>query len=308
MQGKMMVIVNPVSANNRTGKLWPGYQERLKQAGIEFETVYTEYPRHAMSLAAEGLAKGFKRVMAVGGDGTANEVINGLLKREDLMTPQFGLIIFSQGTGCDYIKSLGISNQLEDIIKIIKEGTTRLVDLGLVTYVTQESKAESRYFINLANLGIGAETVYLVNKSTKFLGGFWTYLFGVLRAVFTYHNKQVRLVIDDHQILNEKINSVMVAKGEYVGGGIKIAPGSRLDNGKFKLIVLGNFGKLEIIANLAKAYRGLHLSHPKVSQFWGSRVSLESSEKMMIELDGEIVGFLPAHFEIQIKRLPIRIA
>lgn len=307
MEEKILAIVNPVSANGKTARIWPKHEQYLLDKGVKLDRLYTRYPLHAIGLAREGVCQGYRRIMVVGGDGTANEVVNGLLENGELIAPDLQLIIFSQGTGCDFIRSLGLNKGVDEIYYLIQNGKIKYIDLGKVTYITNQGKEAERYFLNVADLGIGGETVKLVNESSKILGGFLTYLLGALRTILKYENKVMELEVDGRKILNRKINSVMVGNGEYFGGGIWITPGADLEDGKFKIVILGDFNKRELIVNFIKAYRGTHLSHPKVKALNGKDISIASPEKVLLEIDGETVGWLPARFSILSRKLPVLI-
>ncbi len=302
-----MAIINPVSSNGKTAKVWPEYERYFHEQGICLETVFTQYPGHAVELARSVIAKGYRKIMAVGGDGTINEVVNGLYKDNRLISDDIRLIIFSQGTGCDYIRSLGISNKVEDIVKMLNGNKVELLDLGQVFFQNHQGIEENRLFVNLADTGIGADTAKLVNDSSKRLGGFLTYLLGILRTLFTHKNKKIRVIIDQEERYNQYLNSVMVANGKYFGGGIQIAPEANLKNGSFNIVLLKNFNKLQIIVNLIKAYKGTHLSHPLVDSIVGNDILLqiEDGEISELELDGESVGTLPARFKILGNSLPV---
>lgn len=303
----IIAIINPVSANGRTGKVWPEYEEYFLKKGIKLEKRFTESPGHATELARTAIAKGYRKIMAVGGDGTINEIINGLFEGGDLLAQDIKLIIFSQGTGCDFIRTFGINNQVEDIVKIIKGNKVRKIDVGQVSYRNHSGNEENRLFLNVADTGIGASTVKLVNESSKFFGGFLTYLFGVFRTLLTYKNKEVRVIIDGQEEYNQYLNSVMIANGKYFGGGIKIAPEAELESGEFNIVVLKNLKKLDIVFNLVKAYDGTHLSHPLVDSLHGKEIYMELTGKgnSELELDGEFVGVLPARFTILKAKLPV---
>ncbi|HLV09336.1 MAG TPA: diacylglycerol kinase family protein [Halanaerobiales bacterium] len=305
MREKIFVIVNPVSANGRTARRWPEHEKYLKKKGLKMDVYYTKYPFHAAELARKAVKENYMYLMVVGGDGTLNEVVNGLIEDGVFISSEIKLIIFSQGTGCDFIRALGLKNDVAGVYRVIKEGRIRKIDIGRVTYQSKQGKEKERYFINIADFGIGAETVELVNRSSKIMGGFLSYLLGVLRTIVRYRNREVQLRIDAQNILYREINSVMVGNGEYFGGGVWIAPGADPGDGLFKIIVLEDFTKLEIITNLIKAYKGTHLSHPKVKAFEGRDIRLDSSERIIIEADGEIFGYLPARFSLLDTKVPI---
>jgi len=304
---KIFVLVNPVSANSKTEKEWPNIAEFLKNHNINFHYKKSEYPEHSVAIVRNAIKNGYKYIMSVGGDGTINEVVNGFFENGILINNEAKLIIFSRGTGSDFIKSLGIGNSKKDIIKIIKNGKEKLVDLAKVCYISNEGNKAERYFINISDAGLGGETVARVNKSSKFFGGTITYLLGVLKTLYLYKNKKFELIIDGKKVINKKINSVMVANGSYFGGGMKIAPEAVVDNGFLNIVVLGDLSKLEIIKNLYKAYTGSHLSHKKIQSFKGKEVKINSREKVLLNVDGESVGSLPAKFKICPQKLKIQV-
>ena len=303
----IMAIVNPVSANGKTGKNWPRYAKYFQDEGIEMEVSFTEYPGHATELARKAVAEGYRKIMSVGGDGTTNEVVNGLYKDGKLLAEDIKLIIFSQGTGCDFIRTFGIGKNIEDIVNIIREEKMKKVDICQVSYRNYAGDIESRLFLNVADTGIGAVTAKLVNESSKIYGGFLSYLIGVFRVLFTYNNKAMRITIDGREEYNQYLNSVIIANGKYFGGGVMIAPEAELENGELNIIILKNFSKPGIVFNLAKAYKGTHLSHPLVDSIKGKEISIELLEdgSAELELDGELVGELPASFRIVKDKLPV---
>ncbi len=302
-----MAIINPVSSNGKTAKVWPRYERYFQEQGIVLEKEITQYPGHATELTREVISRGYRKIMAVGGDGTINEVVNGLYKDNKILSDEIRLIVFSQGTGCDYIRSLGISNRVEDIVDIIHRKEVKLVDLGKVSFQNHQGIEEERFFANLADTGIGADTAKLVNESSKLLGGFLTFLLGILRTLFTHKNKKIRVIIDKEEKYNQYLNSVMIANGKFFGGGIQIAPEAELQSGSLNIVLLKNFNKLQIIINLIKAYKGTHLSHPLVDSITGKVILLQikDGEISELELDGESVGILPAKFLLLENILPV---
>ncbi len=302
---KIFTVVNPVSAGGKTGKKWPVYRNNFHEEGIKLDIVKTGYPGQATTLVKEALSTGYRDIMAVGGDGTVNEVVNGFFSRGELINPHVRLIIFSLGSGSDYIKTLGITNDINNIIEIINNGYRDYIDLGLACYINNEGVKENRYFVNIADSGIGGETVF--NQRSKKLGGLMSYLFAALKTLLNYKNKRYKLVIDNKKILHRKISSVFVANGKYFAGGMKIAPEANLKDGKFNVIILGDLKKGETILNLYKAYTGNHLSHPKVKVVSAKQISINSKERVLLEIDGEAVGRLPAKFTILKHKLPVLI-
>lgn len=298
LANKIFTVVNPVSASGRTGRNWPDIADYLKKNNIDFVFRKSEYPEHAVSMVRKALKDGYKYIMSVGGDGTANEVVNGFFEKGNLINPEAELIIFSRGTGSDFIRSLGIGNSKKEIIEIIKKEREKLIDIVKVNYINNDNNKSQRYFLNISDAGIGGETVARIEKGVKLFNGKLTYLLGILKTLAFYKNKKYRVKMDGKEIVNDKVNSILVANGGYFAGGMNIAPEAEIDDGLLNLIVLGDLNKFEIITNLYKAYSGKHLSHPKVNSYQGKEIEISSKEKVFLNIDGEAAGILPAHYKI----------
>lgn len=304
---KMFIIVNPVSANKTTAKEWPGFEKILLESGFEFEAVLTECPGHATELARGALKRGYKTIMSVGGDGTMNEVVNGFFEDDHPVDVNSRLVVFSRGTGCDFIKTLGADKNIEDLLNVLDRNQEKQVDVGCVGFADIAENTVKRYFLNVADIGIGADTANRVNKHSKWLKGFISFMLGAVSTIILYKNKDFEVIIDDEVSLNEKMNSVIVANGMYFGGGMKVAPNAVIDDGVFDIIILGDLSKAELIKSFPLIYKGEHLSHPKVKHYRGSKIKISSGGKGLIEVDGEIPGRDDAVFELLPKALKILI-
>jgi len=294
-----------MSSNGKTGKRWPKYRKKFKEAGLDLHIKETHYPGHAIDLTKIGLNKGYKTIMAVGGDGTVNEIVNGFFENGELIDKEAALLIFSQGTGSDYIKSLGLNKQIETVINVYNRYQKKWVDLGKIKYNDFDQKETERYFVNTADVGIGGETVEYVNRASKLMGGILTYLFGAVRTLIKYENKIMKLDVDQNEIRNSLTNSVMVSLGKYFAGGMPIAPEAEIDDGYFDILILGDFSKRETLLNLYRAYQGTHLDYPKIDYLKGKHVKIDSKERVLIDIDGESAGMLPAEFFILQERFPV---
>jgi diacylglycerol kinase (ATP) len=302
---KMFVIVNPASSNKATAKEWPEFEKALLDSGYEIKAALTERPGHATELARYALNAGYRTIMSVGGDGTMNEVANGFFQDGNLMYEDSRLVVFSRGTGCDFIKTLGIKKGIEDLLVVLERNETKKIDVGRVDFTDAAGKTISRYFLNVADIGIGAETANRVNKHSKLLKGFISFMLGAVSTIIFYKNKDFKIIIDDKTVLNARMNSVIIANGRYFGGGMKVAPEALIDDGVFDIIILGDLSKLELIKSFPLIYDGRHLSHPKVKLYRGSKVMVSSSGEGLIEVDGEIPGSDDAEFELLPKVLNI---
>ncbi|MFW6280623.1 MAG: diacylglycerol/lipid kinase family protein [Halanaerobium sp.] len=293
-----MAIINPASNGGKTAEKWPGFYNYFNNSNLEIEEVYTEYRGHAVELAKYALFNGYNYIMAVGGDGTLNEIINGLIEKDKLLNPDLKLIIFSQGTGSDLIRTLNISSQVKDIFKNIKRGKIEKIDIIKAAYTNKENDRESRYFVNAADCGMGAEVAARVNKKNKTKTGSISYLSAVLLSLFKYRNKEVEIYADGLKIYNGRLNTVIAANGKYFGGGIKIAPDAELSSRQINVVLLKDFSRLGIILNLIKGYKGSHLKHPKVDSFKAKTLKIYSKPKMNLEVDGENIAETPVLFSV----------
>lgn len=293
-----VAIVNPRSADGTTGRKWPEFAQMLADAGMPVEARMTEHPGHGADLTRQALRAGARRIIAVGGDGTVNEVVNGFFDGDQAISPEAELGVLCRGTGCDFIKTLGIPRADEGGIQRLTVAEAHPVDVGRVRYVNNRGEEEVRYFINIAEAGIGGEVVDRANASSKAAGGFATFLGATLQSIFTMRNQPAEIVIDGKYVRNLPVCNVVVANGRFFGGGMKIMPQADLSDGKFDVLVMGDFNRPELMANLARVYSGTHLGHPKVEVFQAASVRVTSVARLKLDLDGEFPGTTPAQFDI----------
>jgi YegS/Rv2252/BmrU family lipid kinase len=213
--------------------------------------------------------------------------------------------MFSRGTGCDFIKALGIKKGIEDLLEVMARNKSEQVDVGRVDFTDAAGKTITRYFMNVADIGLGAETANRVNKHSKRLSGLLSFMLGAVATIILYKNKDFEVVINDEIVLKERMNSVIIANGKYFGGGMKVAPDALLNDGLFDVVILGDLSKPDLIKSVPLIYDGKHLSHPKLKLYRGSKVRVRSGGKGLIEVDGEIPGSDDAEFIILPKLLNI---
>lgn len=300
-----MVIVNPASANGVTRRKWPEVERLLRAAGFTFDWRFTSGPGEATALAARALREGARVIVSVGGDGTANEVVNGFYCDGAPINPaaEFGLI--SCGTGGDLVRTLGVPKRIAGAIERLKSAATRIVDLGRMSVTAGDGRRRSRLFINIGDVGLGGDTVDRVNHTSKALGGFVSFLWGCLASVAAYRNKHAVVTVDGAQVAAGKALAVVVANGQFFGGGMHIAPRAAMDDGLFDVVWVGDLSKADLIANLPRLYAGTHLTHPKVSLFRGRHVSIHCPGAL-VDCDGEVPGTADAEFELLPAALRIR--
>jgi len=295
---KIAVVVNPASANGTTAKRWPEIAALLKQEGLKFTELVTTAPGDATRLARQALEDGCGLVISVGGDGTANEVVNGFFAGDGPVREGAAVAFISMGTGGDLIKTLGIPKDPAEAARHLINSDRRRVDIGRVTYVKHDGETGTRYFINIAGLGLDGDTVDRVNRTSKALGGFVSFLWGTVVSLLLYRNQPMKISVDGEPVLDAPVTLVVIGNGRYFGGGMCIAPRAEMDDGLFDVIILSDLSKPALLANLPKVYRGSHLEHPRITSLRGRKVVIDSSGSALLDLDGEQPGRAPAQIEM----------
>lgn len=295
---KIAVVVNPASANGSTAKRWPDIASLMEQEGLDFTVYTTTGPGDATDFTRQALEEGYNLIVSVGGDGTANEVVNGFFTANGPVRENAAAAFISMGTGGDLIKTLAIPKEPAEAVKHFVQSTCRPVDVGRVSYLKQGGETGSRFFVNIAGLGLDGDTVARVNRTSKALGGFISFLWGTVVSLLLYRNQPMTISVDDKLICNEPVTLVVIGNGRYFGGGMLIAPQAEMSDGLFDVIILVNMSKCTLLANLPKVYRGAHLTHPKVISLRGRKISIHSSGAALLDLDGEQPGQAPAEIEL----------
>ena len=286
------VIVNPVAGAYSTRRKWPRISKLLRHVGLSFDYEYTEGIGHAIELARAATSDGYRYLVAVGGDGTVNEVANGILHSTGASSTVLGVI--STGTGSDFVRSAGIPRHYVSACSCLTSSRRLLIDVGVVEY-RSKGQPQQRFFVNAAGIGFDAAAVEATERLPKYFGGTIPYLVGLLRTLLGYQNKSVVLRIGDKTEMT-RILSVVVANGSYLGGGMHVAPEASLYDNLLDVVVIGDVGKFELLKALPMVYKGTHGTHPKVSMEKAANITVESSEPVLVHADGELLGEGPASF------------
>jgi len=288
------VIVNPAAGAFSTRRKWPIISKLLERIGLPFDFTYTEGVGHAIELARLAASDGYRYLVAVGGDGTVNEVANGILHSTNAATTALGIV--STGTGSDFVRSVGISRDYTAACSTLTSHQRRSIDVGVVEY-QHNGQTFKRFFVNAAGVGFDAAVVKETERLPKFFGGTAPYVGGMLRTLFSYRNKPVVVRVGD-EVEEYRVLNVAVANGGYMGGGMHIAPQAELGDSLLDVVIIGDMGKLELLKEFPKVYKGTHVSLPKVRMKKGSQVAIESSEAVLVYADGELLGECPASFRV----------
>jgi YegS/Rv2252/BmrU family lipid kinase len=300
-----VVVVNPRSAGGKTERRWPQLRQIIHEAYGPFEERFTAAPGDGTKLAREALKGGAELVVALGGDGTINEVVNGFFDGDDALPGTFGVL--PSGSGGDFVKTLGTAKDLRAAASQLKSAPKK-IDVGRLTFIGHDGTETRRHFINITSFGISGLVDRYVNESSKPLGGTVAFALASLRAGTKYKNAKVRLTLDGRPPRDGKIYTVAVANGRYFGGGMKVAPEARLDDGLFDVVTLGDFGFSDLLLRGLDIYSGKHVTNPKVTIHRARRVEAtpENGEEVLLDVDGEQPGRLPATFELLPAALTVR--
>jgi diacylglycerol kinase (ATP) len=286
------VIVNPVAGASSTRRKWPQINQLLKHIGLSFDYQYTEGTGHATELARTAASNGYRYIVAVGGDGTVNEVANGILSSTNAKSTSLGVI--STGTGSDFVRSLGIPRHYLHACSSLVSQRYSVIDVGVVQY-HRLGKTQQRFFVNGAGMGFDAAVVAATERLPKYFGGTVPYVLGLLRTLFGYRNKSVVLRVGD-RVQTARTLSVVVANGSYFGGGMHVVPSAVPTDHLLDVMVIGDMGKFELLKSFPKVYKGTHITLPKVSTERATKIVIESQDKVLVHADGELLGEGPASF------------
>jgi diacylglycerol kinase (ATP) len=306
-----IIIVNPASAGGATGRAWPGVASVVRQHFGPFEVAFTKRSGEAVEIAEREARAGRRLVIACGGDGTINEVANGILRAE--AEAELGLL--PSGTGGDFRRTLGIPTRTADAARALREGETRLMDAGRVTFTNESGTEESRFFVNVASFGMGGDVIKRVKSreglpagAARLLGGRLSFAAAALQAAVTFEKPSVRVSLDGGAESQLTVANFCVANARYFGGGMKIAPNAKVDDGCFDVVAVGDVTALNVLVNSYRLYLGTHLGMQEVRHALARRVRAESVSDTVVklEVDGELVGRLPAEFELLPGALRVR--
>jgi diacylglycerol kinase (ATP) len=305
MRGEGVVfLVNPASANGATRRRWPDIARRAAAAGLRGEALMSERPGHIVELAAEAARSGVRILVAVGGDGTVNEAVNGLLAGG---TPDgTELAVIPRGTGRDFARSFGVPHDVDGAIAVARDGVSRPVDVGRARFRDHEGSPAESYFANFGGAGISGAIARRANASSKALGGRASFIWATVAVFARWRSADVTLTVDGEERAG-RMFEVLVQNGEFTAGGMWVTPGAAPDDGLFDILLIGDVTKADFALTFPKVYRGSHLAHPKIDRLSGRRVAVDSPSPLPIALDGEQPGTTPVEFEVVPRAIRLRV-
>jgi diacylglycerol kinase (ATP) len=299
MRLKTKVIVNPESNRGRTRKRWTEIREGLRHFIREFKYEFTEKPLDATDLARAAIKDGTELVIGVGGDGTMNEIANGFYEDRRIINPVATLGLVPAGTGCDLFRSLNIPVGLKGALRVLTDAPAVRMDVGRVRFAGNGGVPDERVYLNVADFGLGGEVVREVSER-RLQRKASSYVRCLISTMVRYRNKRVRIRVDGRDLPDGEYLIGAVANGKIFGKGMKVAPDAQLDDGLFDAVLVRGFRFLEFCRHGWKLMNGSHVTHPKVTVVRGRRVEAwpDEGEEVLLELDGDQLGRLPATFEV----------
>ena len=306
--GKWFVIVNPVAGSGRGLDHFPQISKHLRDAHILCEPVFTEHKFHATELTVTAVREGYRRIIVVGGDGTLHEVVNGLFIQQVVPPSEVLLAVIAVGSGNDWIRMFGIPQNCADAIRAIREEHSFLQDVGVVSY--EEAKyRQSRYMVNVAGAGYEAQVVRCFNHlKKKGRRGRWLYTWSVIRSFFRYKPTGTKVWVDGKRVYNDLLLSIALGVGKYNGGGIQQLPDAVADDGMLDLSLIRPVHFWHLLFRFHYLFNGGIYRIRHILQERGSRIRIESSPEVSVEIDGEPLGHTPLEFSILHRAIRIVVA
>ncbi|MDX2044155.1 MAG: diacylglycerol kinase family lipid kinase [Acidobacteriota bacterium] len=303
----MLFVINPTAARGRALRDWGKAQRELRERGIKFNEHLTSRPGEACEVTRQALLAGEVCVIAVGGDGTLNEVVSGYFDEAGQpVNPQACIGLLPCGTGSDFCRSVGLKNR-ETALRAIITGGNRLIDVVKIELTGHDGQPVSRYSLNVVSFGLGGEVVRLVNcwRNTwpRWIGGHVRFVLAALQALKTYRNQPVQIQFEDQPNKAKDCyifsNFLVAANGRFAGGGMKFAPLAELDDGLMDVVLTDRAERFDILKELPRIRFGAHLCNPKVRLVKSSGVTINAWPPLPVDVDGETAGFTPARLTIK---------
>ena len=296
---KTFAVFNPTAGRGKAGKRWKELEQKLETVHGPITPCFTEYPGHATILTRQALEEGADQIIAVGGDGTVNEVVNGWFENDQPINPETSMSVLMCGSGCDFQRSL----VPEAFVHPTPEGNpseTKQIDVGKMTFRDESDGSSVRYYANIGSLGLSGEVdrFLMRHPNLKQLGGKALFLYATLIQLLKCPQFQLKIRLDDDSEFEVQSRLVAIANGQFFGGGMQVAPEALLDDGLFDVIWLKEMNLATFLRHLPKVYFGKHMGIPKIHYQRAKKIEVQSDENVWLDIDGESPGKLDACFEI----------
>ncbi len=304
---KVKFIVNPAAASGKCGWEWGRVRQELEKVVGKVESEFTSGPTIATILTRRAIEDHFEMIVAVGGDGTISEVVNGFFENDQPLNPEAILGSVPLGNGSDFVRSLGYPQEWEKAIQKFADANTALMDLGRYRCLGTRGEELDRYFANVADIGLGGETAASVKGQSGLFGGKVKFFLGAVKALTKYKNRNITFRLDEEPAKEQTVSSIVVANGQFFGGGMWIAPHAKLDDGKLDVLVIDRMEAMEAYKKMQNYYNGSHLQDPAVKYRQVATVHMDSSEQVVLYVDGEPLGRLPCSFSVRPQSIRVKV-
>ncbi|MBI5744172.1 MAG: diacylglycerol kinase family lipid kinase [Elusimicrobia bacterium] len=290
-------ILNPAAGHGRAGRMWESLKGAALRLQPDSECVVTERPGHATELARSLAGQGVSRFIAVGGDGTFSETLEGVMALPEDVRRNITLGAIPAGSGCDLARHLRYPSDHDGLVALLARGYARPLDVGRIDYAGPDGAPRRRHFINIAAFGLAGDVAHHIKAMGKPLGGTVSYLVSSLRVLLGARAKPVRLRADGED-LSGAYHLGVLANTSSMGGGMLVAPGALDDDGLMDLVLVADMSRPALFKRFPKLYKGTHLAEPGVTLKLVRRLEASSDETVWLNIDGEADGKLPAVFEV----------
>lgn len=300
------LIANQISGGYRCKRELPEIFKLMDRHGIDLSNNYTKERGHATELVREAVRKGYRKIICAGGDGTANEIINGIMTQSFVSPEEITLAVIPLGTGNDWGLSAGFTIDREEMVKAIKKGNTITQDVCKTTFTGSDGKLQERYFMNVAGTGYDAEVLFKTERM-KEAGrrGKFLYTLNIFTSLFSFIPPLTSISIDGENRINEPALSINIGIGKYNGGGLMQVPHAVINDGLLALTFIGDIGRFGIIRHSGKLKTGDIGKVRKVQLLKGKDISIKSDRPMLFEADGEALGMTPLNFRVIPEKLKV---
>lgn len=302
---KWLVVVNPNAGSRKAEKDWPGIQQLLLSNAFDFEAIFTKNRNHGIGLTAEMITQGYRKIIVVGGDGTLNEVVNGIYAQQSCKPDEITIAMVPVGTGNDWGRMYGFPKKYKKAVKVIREGIRFVQDVGYVTYHDDEGEHE-RYFVNVSGMGYDALVAQKTNKlKDRGKGGPFSYMLNIFIGLFQYKYSTFQIEVDGKEVFNGRVLSMNLGICKYNGGGLMQVPDAIPDDGLLDITIIKAISRMRIIRNVAKLYDGsfVKLRFVNTHRAKKCRIISRPTGSVYLEADGESLGHSPLDFSVIQKAL-----
>jgi diacylglycerol kinase (ATP) len=306
---RSFVIVNPASAAGAAGRRWSRIAKLLRSSLGDYEHAITRNAGEATALARAALREGFEMIVSVGGDGTLNEVAAGFFDGSDPMAPiasNAALGVIAVGTGCDFARTIG-QTDIQSACLRLEGRKTRSIDVGVARFTGHDGVPTTRIFINAVSFGCGGLVTHLVSPRLKAVGGRLAFTLATLRALAVYRDQTMTLQFDGMPPRSLAVTNCAFANGRFFGAGMQVAPTAQLDDGELDVTIWSGFRLMDFIRKRHMLYDGTHVRDPGTQVLRTRRALASSDATVLLEIDGESVGRLPAQIDVLAGALRLKV-